>query len=54
MAVKYFCDVCRKEISTGKVIRLLHFEIKIRALCFNCWKKAEKFLKSLDPSLRSG
>lgn len=49
MAVKYFCDVCKKEVTSGNSIHLMNYRVKIRIICLTCWEKVEKLLLKLNP-----
>ena len=49
MSVKYFCDVCTKEVNLGSRIHLMGNSVKINTLCIECWNKAENILLSKNP-----
>ena len=45
MSMKYFCDICKNELSLYKRIHVGGFTpMKINTLCIECWNKAEKSL----------
>lgn len=44
MAVKYFCDVCKKEVEWKSRIHVMGNRTEINTLCENCWAIAENIL----------
>lgn len=46
MAVKYFCDVCKKETDRESGVHLMGSRNTIKVLCEVCWDKAENWLLS--------
>ncbi len=53
MSVKYFCDICLKEMDVRSRIHLMGNSSEIDTLCKECWNKAEEILlsKKLDVSV---
>ncbi len=47
MAVKYYCDVCNREIINRDKINIWSIDTKFSTICALCWKMAEKALDKL-------
>lgn len=48
MGVKYFCDICNKEVNLGSRIHIMGAKSELNTLCNECWSKAEGLLLSSD------
>lgn len=51
MAVKYFCDVCKKEIDWKSRIHIMGSKTELNTLCDQCWSLAEKSLLTSPANL---